>query len=191
MNRTSARKPAPFVGATEKQLQFLVTLAVERGWTYNNAERTLTNPAGVVGKLDDLSKAQASATIDNLIKTPKVHAPKRDSEPQITEAGMYRMDGVIYKVQVAVHGSGRLYAKQLIVDREAVRDEHGKIVEPAEVHFERVPGAVFRLRNEHRMSKEEATQFGALYGTCCVCGRTLTKEESIDAGIGPVCAGRV
>jgi hypothetical protein len=27
-------------------------------------------------------------------------------------------------------------------------------------------------------------------GRCCMCGRKLTVPESIDAGIGPVCAGR-
>jgi len=59
------------------------------------------------------------------------------------------------------------------------------------VHFVYDPGAVRRLRPEHRMSLEEAKEFGALYGTCCVCGRTLTNEDSIEAGIGPVCAGKV
>lgn len=28
-------------------------------------------------------------------------------------------------------------------------------------------------------------------GTCCRCGRRLTTPESIEAGIGPVCAGRM
>ena len=27
-------------------------------------------------------------------------------------------------------------------------------------------------------------------GHCCACGRTLTTPESIESGIGPVCAGR-
>lgn len=27
-------------------------------------------------------------------------------------------------------------------------------------------------------------------GRCCVCGRTLTTPESIELGIGPICAGR-
>ena len=45
-----------------------------------------------------------------------------------------------------------------------------------------------RLCPEHKMSLADAKKFGALYGTCCVCGRTLTDEVSIEAGIGPVCA---
>lgn len=35
-----------------------------------------------------------------------------------------------------------------------------------------------------------AKAYGIRTGNCCVCGRLLTKEESIDRMIGPVCAGR-
>lgn len=100
--------------------------------------------------------------------------------PELAD-GMYRKDGVIYKVQHAVNGSGNQYAKEL-----KVRVRGGD----AEVWFEYAPGMVGRLRDEHKMCLEEAKQFGALYGTCCVCGRTLTNEESIAEGIGPVCRGK-
>jgi len=36
-----------------------------------------------------------------------------------------------------------------------------------------------------------AKKYGKLSGRCCVCGHDLTNDESIDAGIGPVCAGRI
>ena len=32
--------------------------------------------------------------------------------------------------------------------------------------------------------------FGKLTGSCCICGRTLTNEESVIRGIGPICAQR-
>ena len=96
------------------------------------------------------------------------------------EEGMYRKDGVIFKVQRAVHGSGKLYAKELV--RQSSETPNWK--------FEYAPGAVRELGPEHRLTLEQAKEFGALYGTCCVCGRMLTNEESITAGIGPVCAGR-
>jgi hypothetical protein len=38
------------------------------------------------------------------------------------------------------------------------------------------------------MTLDQAKAFGALYGACCNCGKTLTDERSIEAGIGPVCA---
>jgi hypothetical protein len=35
-----------------------------------------------------------------------------------------------------------------------------------------------------------AVRYGKLSGTCCSCGRDLTNDGSIEAGIGPICAGR-
>lgn len=81
------------------------------------------------------------------------------------------------KVQRAVHGSGRLYAKWLV-------DDTGK--------FEMAPGMYYKLHggNTRPMTKEEASHFGHLYGMCMLCGRTLTDEASIEMGIGPICAGK-
>lgn len=108
--------------------------------------------------------------------------------------GMHRLDGNIYKVQRAVHGSKHLYAKVLVKEEpDCGGCANG---EPCgagcawKVSFEYAPGVIKRLSSATRMSLEEAKEFGALYGTCCVCGRTLTNEESIEAGIGPVCAGK-
>lgn len=32
--------------------------------------------------------------------------------------------------------------------------------------------------------------FGKATGHCCICGRLLTNEGSVERGIGPICAGR-
>jgi hypothetical protein len=80
----------------------------------------------------------------------------------------------IFKVQRAVNGSGRLYAKELL-----------------DGSFEYLPGGITTVgRTARKMTLDEAKAFGKLYGTCCKCGRTLTDEGSIAAGIGPVCAGK-
>lgn len=34
------------------------------------------------------------------------------------------------------------------------------------------------------------SEYGHEFGSCCMCGRELTNAESIERGIGPVCAGR-
>jgi len=49
------------------------------------------------------------------------------------------------------------------------------------------PGAANKLRPETKMTLEQAKHYGKMYGMCIVCGRTLTDEESIAKGIGPVC----
>lgn len=158
--------------ATEKQISFLSRLLVERGLFVSDEE------------LSQLTKKEASARIDALLQIPRT--PKATREPEITD-GMYRvsLDGgpvmTIYKVQRAIHGSGKLYAKKLVIDDS---------VSPANCYFDYAPGVVRQLRPEHKMSLEDAKRFGALYGTCCVCGRTLTNEASIEEGIGPICRGK-
>ena len=119
-------------------------------------------------------------------------APKAAREPVTIEDGMYRTeDGSIYKVQHAVHGSGNQYAKHLVVVSEPIRDEAGTIIEPAVIEFVYAPGAVTRLTPDQRMTLDEAKHFGALYGTCVRCGRTLTREDSIERMMGPVCATKI
>jgi len=98
------------------------------------------------------------------------------------DEGMYRKAGSIYKVQKAVHGSGRNYAKRLV----QVLANDPKTGKP-KFRFEYAPGFIFELRSEHKLSLEQAKEFGALYNTCVVCGRTLTNEISVELGIGPIC----
>lgn len=38
---------------------------------------------------------------------------------------------------------------------------------------------------------DAVASIGAATGMCCICGRTLTDEESIASGIGKICAGKV
>ena len=86
--------------------------------------------------------------------------------------GMYaKEDGTIVKVQQS-RNTGRLYGKVL--------DDDG--------NFEYEPSAVREV--VRKLTLEEAAAYGQRTGVCCVCGRELTNESSIEAGIGPVCAGR-
>lgn len=121
--------------------------------------------------------------IDNMKRQPRRGSQDRTVRVLIEKDGMYETpDGVIYKVQRAVHGSGHLYAKRLHVRRL----DDGE----AEVWFEMEPGAVTTLRPEWKMTTTQAVKFGRLYGVCVRCGRTLTNEISIELGIGPICAGK-
>lgn len=38
---------------------------------------------------------------------------------------------------------------------------------------------------------QTAMKYGKLAGRCCSCGRELTNDGSIEAGIGPICAGKM
>lgn len=115
----------------------------------------------------------ASKVINALADLPEKSANNAPLEP-----GMYKSNNTIFKVQIAVHGSGKPYAKRLEQDEDGAWG------------FVYAPGAVKNLSPDYKMSLEDAKQFGVLYGTCCVCGRMLTNESSIADGIGPVCAKR-
>lgn len=164
---------APRNPATERQVTFLRKLQDERahGWEPHIFDAFAAD------------RRACSAAIDELLRLPRKQRPLSQD---VTE-GMYRtQDGVIYKVQRAVHGSGNLYAKRL-----------EQLAEPRELRTKTVthefiyaPGAVHRLRASDKMSLEDAKAWGALYGTCCCCGATLTNETSIAAGIGPICGSR-
>lgn len=162
--------------ATVKQIEFINRLQSERRWEDIPALEEQVADARFAWKKGQFSKRDASLLIHNLDL-----AHRRETKPVVEEAsieGMHRLDSKIYKVQVAVHGSGRPYAKVLT--------SHGT----TEWSFEYAAGVVRRLSAETRMTLEEAKEWGALYGSCCVCSRTLTNEESIAAGIGPICAGK-
>lgn len=154
--------------ATPAQLGFLRTLCAEQG------EEVRTS----------YSKTEASSEIERLLKnreTPKAQTPKQGLK--VTEDGMYQTsDGTVYKVQIAKQGSGRLYAKQLV--------EH-KTETGSSWSFEYASGAIHRLTPADKMSLEKAQEFGKLYGVCCRCAADLTDERSIEAGIGPICAGKM
>lgn len=143
--------------ATPAQMGFLRTLTSEQG------EEIRTS----------YTKDEASDEIQRLLANREIR-----TSGKAAEEGLYRKDGVVYKVQIAIHGSGRPYAKKLV----EVGDEWS---------FIKAPGMQFRLTAADRMTLDEAKEWGKLYGTCCVCGRTLTDEKSIADGIGPVCGGRV
>lgn len=167
--------------ATEKQINFIVSLLNERveggfdGDAYKAALADLDKP---------VTKEQASKMIKHLLSVPKV--TKNTVEVPVTktarvevEAGIYLIDGDVVKVQKAVHGSGNMYAKRLVVDAPGAKGR-----------FEYAPGLIRKVTPEARMTLDQAVEYGAIYGVCCNCGRTLTDEKSIEAGIGPVCAKR-
>lgn len=169
---------------------------IARAGAYSNASDFVVSLGLQVARGQQLSDRQVEAVLRNapakVVDEPgfyrgghsEVGDPDGFTVPAppapITE-GMYKLpDGTIAKVQKAVHGSGNLYAKRLVVEEGSTAGR-----------FDYVPGLISRIRPDDRMSLDEASAFGQLYGWCCVCGRTLTDEKSIAAGIGPVCAANV
>lgn len=170
----------PVPTATDKQVDSIRREAGRRKLTDSQTELV----AHVVADLDagrTVNRKVASAVLDVLFNAP--FAPRKAAAvaDEITQDGMYQTaDGTVYKVQIAKQGSGRLYAKRLVVET----DQDGN----TEAVFVYAAGAISKLRPTDRMSLEAAKAFGQLYGVCCNCGAELTDENSIAEGIGPICA---
>jgi hypothetical protein len=153
--------------ATEKQINFLIKLLAEK----------IEDPAKSLDAIKwvnehKLSKATASAKIDEYMKMPSVR--KAFSTAVELDEGMYRVDDAIYKIYRTTE-TNEIVAKQLV---EGVFEYLGK--KPLKF-----------ITAEHRMTLDEAKEYGRITNTCCVCSRRLTNETSVAEGIGPVCAGRV
>jgi hypothetical protein len=152
--------------ATEKQITFLIKLLAER----------IEDPADALAAITwvqehKLSKATASAKISEYLSKPKV----REAFSSTTELdeGIYRHEDAIYKVY-------------------RTREDHLAVKQLIEGAFEYMGKRPLKfLRDEHRMTLEEAKEYGRITSICCQCGRKLTDETSIAEGIGPVCAGKI
>lgn len=163
---TTVATPPPLAGPapSDAQLSFLRKLADERDFDLSEI-------------LPTLDRRSASTWIDRLKEMPKAAGTSAHVDPpegfHIVTTGDRPM---VFKVQRAVHGSGRLYAKQLLV----------------EGGWDYVGTAPFRWLSEATvLTLEKAQEYGQLYGICCCCGATLTNEDSIRRGIGPVCGNRL
>ena len=158
-----------FGPATENQINYLRSLL---------ASRVVASDvrADLEARLADgtLDKDRASRAIDNLRVAPKAAAPK----VELAE-GVYRKDGVIFRVHRS-RESGNLYAKRLELD----------LMSNGKPRFVYAKGAITALAPTHKMSREDAKAFGVETGICCVCGAFLTDDKSVAEGIGPVCAKR-
>lgn len=158
--------------ATPAQVGYAVKLAERKGLATTEADFAAMGRRDISQAID-MMKGMADAP-----KTPAQEAAT------VTE-GMYRdpATGDIFKVQVAHHGSGNLYAKKL-VKLEEPTTKRGKEVA---YEFQYATGAIRRIQPEWKMTLEEAKEWGQLYGVCCRCGAILTDEKSQAKGIGPWC----
>jgi len=134
---------------------------------------------GKLGKYGSLSEAQVNAVRNSVQRTHDFAAKRAvqdaDTTPRPQAAGVYRDDSGVYRV-VKSRQSGNLYAKKLNLKTGG---------------FDYASGAIYRLRETHRLTLEQAKAIGQETGICIVCGAFLTDPKSVERGIGPVCAKRV
>jgi hypothetical protein len=102
---------------------------------------------------------------------------------QVTEPGLYKheVDGVptVFRVRKS-RTSHRLYAEKVVV-----YDHDGE----KHVSFAYNAKAMAWLRRTAKLTWLEARDFGAAYGACVACGRTLSDPRSLVQQYGSTCAG--
>jgi|SRR6266850_50919 len=89
--------------------------------------------------------------------------------------GYFQFGETVAKVQIS-KSSGRPYAK---------------VLDLVSGSFEYAPGVMTRLFESDRLTIEVAAKMGRQTGRCMICARELTNTDSIERGIGPICAGKL
>jgi len=86
--------------------------------------------------------------------------------------GTGRWQGYIFVSDGAVYGQAREYGRQAPGGRYT-----GQIIEP-----------LLAIAGDPQAA---SVAYGRLTGSCGICNRPLENQESLDRGIGPICAGRL
>lgn len=97
----------------------------------------------------------------------------------------YRAEGLKISLAPATgRNAGALYVVEIEDDAY-----QGKIVDTTFSAVREAKADVLsRLQTIAQNPLEAAVRYGRRTGTCSCCGRELTNQVSIDAGIGPICA---
>lgn len=157
--------------ATEKQQNFITRLLAEK------------NTAGTYydGWEPDWSAStpkSASAVIDFLLTLPR----KQAEEAAPVEAGVYTDGDKFVRVYFGQQ-SGQMLAKEIHLHSD------GPEAEAQYVEYAYLGRAANVITSDYRrMTLEEVGSLGKRFDHCLLCGRRLDDPESVDRGVGPICA---
>lgn len=195
--------------ATERQIEYLdslsrtmvtlsqkaTSLGLEGADDYLKAATDVVDALAGYQSRGNLTKGNASRAIDYIVESNRTISAKISSHsaaapttssdfiaPKKTytkdDAGVYRaVDGSFIRIYYGQQ-SGVMLAKRMTVVNGDLEYQY---VGLADRHAKKI---------ERKLTLDEAKKIGKATGTCCVCGRRLDDPESVDAGIGPVCAGK-
>ena len=199
--------------ASGKQLKWLKSLLLERSWddvpadwqwrlveildAFKACDENGYGPESVNNVLEFSGlKVVTMSGFDKLLAYLK-DAPRKAVAPQegmpniATTDGMFKHGDTFYKLKFAK--TGNLWAHRLVMlmtpDEAKEAAAQGDKRKAAKFMFAGSPKSL-GITEDMKLTYEDAKAFGALYSTCCECGRLLTNDLSVYLGIGPVCGGR-
>lgn len=166
--------------ATRKQVDYIKDLI---------DTREVAGKAKLKDTAEGLSKSLASAWIERLKELPREKVQQEQGrsfktiESDVPE-GRYAVTGEdgttdFYRVDRPIEGkwAGYIFVKLQLSD-----------------DYQRVPfrnSQAVLDKIENAGVKESMLRYGKELGHCGHCGKTLTNNESIELGIGPVCRGKM
>jgi hypothetical protein len=113
--------------------------------------------------------------------------------PIATMDGVFKKGDTFYKLKWT-RKTNKLWAHRLVFlmtpEQAKVAAAAGSKEHAVKFKFAGSPQTL-GIREDMKLSYEDMKAFGALYNTCCECGRLLTNDLSVALGIGPVCGGRM
>ena len=169
---------------SEKQLKFLFDLAANRvapHWGHDRESRVKNLAAQIKATLPRIR--EVSRWIDSLLEQPvdSASAPGPKATVQVGP-GVYLHDDNIFVVQYNKTKT-RLYALRLVESPPRLNEEGVTV----DFDLQYAPGIIFALKEEQKMTVEQAKPFMIRYGKCLKCKRKLKAASSVERGIGPVC----
>jgi hypothetical protein len=171
--------------ASDGQKKFIASLnsqIIDPGYKITEADIkgiTFAEVNEVLTLLKNIIKAEREESTKRVAKTPAKNS-------EITE-GMYRKsDGTIYKVAYT-RQSRQLVAYKWNLFTTLVPTAKG--LKYGEFNYEG-KSPLYSLSIDDRLTLEQAKALGAEFHYCIRCGIELTKQSSIDQGMGDWCASK-
>lgn len=151
--------------ATEKQIQLIKKLDAERV-----VDQDMMRISRDAWRAGSFTKEYATALIGEMLKSPSKKAERAEG----IAPGIYEADGHLYRVYLGQQ-SGKMLVKSVEADEGVVYIYLGAA-------SAKLPA------DARRLSLDEVGELGKTFDHCLCCGRRLDDPESVDRGVGPVCA---
>lgn len=166
---------SPTAPASDAQINFYGVLAGQFAARMGGLAGT---PEEATAKATEWAKAQNKKTVSDAISSLKAKvAAMPKPKAAVVEPGYYVKGEDTYFVTTA-KSTGNTYAKKWAV-------KYGN----KKASWVYAPGVMATLAGQTPMTLEQAKAFGHSHGYCIRCGAQLTDPKSVEAGIGPICAG--
>lgn len=187
IDQLTSSYPAVFQWIIDKQLSnsFAASLLLQVRSKGTLSEKQIATVKTIISR-DEAQAAKPRPTVDTrALEQTFAYAKARGiNQPKL------RLDDFLFKVASAIgNNSGAIWVTMAQKDQFGERLYLGKIKDGLfQLSRDCTPELADRIAVCASNPSEAAKAYGRRTGCCCVCGRELTRNESIDAMIGPICA---